>query len=923
MNLLNRRTLGAVSVIATLAAPLSASAIVINWDASVNGNWSDATKWDPMQVPGASDIAFVQVGGTYNVTVDAPVTVIRVTAGSAIGQQQVLVDATSLTITSATPSVFNQGGVLSISNGGDVTGSGVLSNLALVTLDGSTISVSSMANSGQLEVSGVSTISAPITSNTGSTIMLTPTASLTLSSALTNNGDVVLGPGSSLDVPTLTNTSDGEVTGEGTVTTASLGNDGTVSPGSGAGTLSVTGDFDQGSGGSLAIELGGTLAGEYDVLAVSGTATLDGAIDVSLIGGFFPTDGDMFTVATYGSASGTFSDTASLDLGGGMLLVPTYGATELVLTATFVGVDEVQPQGTGDCITEVEPCQTIDFYFERTNTDPVRAYSVTFTLSPELALCAGTSSVIEGSYLSGFCGGGCTAFQVADLGGGSYTVDATILGGNCGPTDPGVLFTVDVTDTGTDGVGTLTVDAVTIRDCDNQPIPGDPGPVLEIGIDVAAPVAIVDLAATQVVAGNDTDGTTGITISFTEPGVGNAVEVYRKGFGSYPEYDDLGGAVPALPTDPADALVNGWTLTGVTASGQVDETLARDYYYYVAFVTSACGEVSPASNGTTGTLNYHLGDVSDGLAACDGDNAVSTADISLLGANYFQTITDGDPIACLDVGPTDDFSATGLPTTDNEINFEDLVVFGINFGEVSREQPTAGDPAVGADAPALSLVVDPVDGGTLVARLVLEGNTSITKAVHAVLDYDRDALRLVGVGRGALLGDQSARAFQAHDDAPDGLVIDSAILGRGRTIVGSGDLATLRFEVVRPRSAPSIVLGDLRDDANRRLGAPISGDQPDVGPSVVTHLIGARPNPFRTTTHISFDLARGAHVELEVYDVTGRSVRTLSEGMLTAGRHAIAWDGRSDAGHLVPAGVYMYRLRTNGLEETRKVFLSR
>jgi hypothetical protein len=44
----------------------------------------------------------------------------------------------------------------------------------------------------------------------------------------------------------------------------------------------------------------------------------------------------------------------------------------------------------------------------------------------------------------------------------------------------------------------------------------------------------------------------------------------------------------------------------------VDEPGTRDFWYYVAFVEDACGNVGPVSNQTGGTLNYHLGDVHDG-----------------------------------------------------------------------------------------------------------------------------------------------------------------------------------------------------------------------------------------------------------------------------------------------------------------------
>src|SRR5205085_4679598 len=90
---------------------------------------------------------------------------------------------------------------------------------------------------------------------------------------------------------------------------------------------------------------------------------------------------------------------------------------------------------------------------------------------------------------------------------------------------------------------------------------------------------VTGLAAAQLKAGNDTDGTTKVTLTFTAPG-GTSVEVWRRGFGGYPLYDNGGGAVPPAPGAYPPA---GWTLTAVTASGQQDEPASRDVWYYAAY----------------------------------------------------------------------------------------------------------------------------------------------------------------------------------------------------------------------------------------------------------------------------------------------------------------------------------------------------
>ena len=82
-----------------------------------------------------------------------------------------------------------------------------------------------------------------------------------------------------------------------------------------------------------------------------------------------------------------------------------------------------------------------------------------------------------------------------------------------------------------------------------------------------------------------------------------------------------------------------------------------------------------------------------------------------------------------------------------------------------------------------------------------------------------------------------------------------------------------------------------------------------------------RPNPFNPETTIRYTLAERANVQLTVYDVAGRKVRTLVDESRAAGPHEAFWDGRSDNGQSVATGVYFYRLVTGNFSQTRKMVL--
>lgn len=99
----------------------------------------------------------------------------------------------------------------------------------------------------------------------------------------------------------------------------------------------------------------------------------------------------------------------------------------------------------------------------------------------------------------------------------------------------------------------------------------------------------------------------------------------------------------------------------------------------------------------------------------------------------------------------------------------------------------------------------------------------------------------------------------------------------------------------------------------------------DVSPTdpqiLTTLLYQNRPNPFRSNTVISYSLEAAGPVEITIYDITGRTVRTLVEGHADAGIHKLTWDGRDDAGLPVSCGVYFCRLQTQAHVSLNKMLI--
>jgi subtilisin family serine protease len=115
--------------------------------------------------------------------------------------------------------------------------------------------------------------------------------------------------------------------------------------------------------------------------------------------------------------------------------------------------------------------------------------------------------------------------------------------------------------------------------------------------------------------------------------------------------------------------------------------------------------------------------------------------------------------------------------------------------------------------------------------------------------------------------------------------------------------------------------------ATRSPGSPPPGSDPTSATSKIAPLLtvlGATPNPARPETAIRFALGgSGGPVTVAIYDVAGRLVRRLASGPLVPGVHALAWDGRNDAGNPVGAGLYVYRITAPGGAASRKLILER
>ncbi len=631
------------------------------------------------------------------------------------------------------------------------------------------------------------------------------------------------------------------------------------------------------------------------------------------------------TLASDGTLSGSPDSSASCVILVGVTDANGCTGSRSYLVNIFATLPEsfVTANTSGLCVTPTNPCVTVPFVFVRADTLPARAMSVLFQLDEsKLTLCTPTNpaaSIHPGPWLAGFD----RSFHVVDNGGGSYTVDQVILGTTCGATGGGPIFTVDLKAIGDDGDGTITVAAVGVRDCDNAPIPAAAGAPAELTIDNLGPAAITDLASTPGTPASDSSGTIDVRLTWSTGGVGS-VSLYRAPFGSYPEYDD---DMQVVPPTPQTAPGPPWSLVVTDATpGYLDHGASRGYWHYVAIVTDPCGVRSIVSNMPAGVLNYYLGDVCDGRTQGQGDNRVSTEDVSLLGANY--GIGDAEITArhveFLDFGPTTDGLPRSRPTPDDQIDIEDLMILATSYPGSTGPEPgirrasARSDRAQPASARDEFFVTAPsqVEEGQIVsADLWLRGSGRM-QGFSVRVGWDPAVVQPIGMHSSQLIEAQGGVVL-----SPRAGTVDAALLGvREQGMTGDSVVATVAFQALKA-GLPGFHVASVvaRDSANGPLdaGAVLSAARPV--PPAATLLLAPLPNPFRGEVTLTFGLARSGPIVLEVYSVDGRKVRTLASGQREAGIYHIGWNGTDDARRSISPGVYYARLTAAGHTFTKRL----
>jgi hypothetical protein len=399
------------------------------------------------------------------------------------------------------------------------------------------------------------------------------------------------------------------------------------------------------------------------------------------------------------------------------------------------------------------------------------------------------------------------------------------------------------------------------------------------------------------------------------PGGGSpeGIEIRGNAWGGYPTY----GTDPGYPAAPAAGTQ---VYKGSAASPHKVSPLARDIYNCSAWAYDDAGNYSAGHLTDRGT-SYYLGDFDpDGSTPyANWDGLVNVADLTPFSSAYSMSFPPSN-VEC-DIGPTAATNLYGayhrfaIPVPDSRINFEDLMIFAMNYQSVPLiDREGASIASLPIEEPVVHLEVTALEGDRFEVCLNAD-HTAGVKGMRCILSFDPAKAEFLGAEVGEVF-DGLETFFHAQDKVSS-VELSAAVLGTG-AINRSGGLARVEFRALADVPEIRLTLVDLRDSGNASLLMQAEEDVPIVGPSEFS-LAQNAPNPFGEGTRIRFSVPRESDVRIEVFDATGRRVRTLLEETVPAGYHRVYWDGMDDRGRMTAPGIFFYKMRAGSRNFMRKM----
>jgi hypothetical protein len=232
-------------------------------------------------------------------------------------------------------------------------------------------------------------------------------------------------------------------------------------------------------------------------------------------------------------------------------------------------------------------------------------------------------------------------------------------------------------------------------------------------------------------------------------------------------------------------------------------------------------------------------------------------------------------------------------------------------------------------------VIDVADSLRLSLPLILRPGESAVASMQVRVEFDSSAVRLDSITAGSWFSSSGLPySFTDHTPTPPDLAeaIHFSAELLGGAFGGRDTVAICHFSADTPAETTlDFSILDIGDGSAALDFQHSRGDSihvidsttglPDPTSPAAPRLLPCRPNPFNPSTRIRFELPERANIELAVYDVAGRRLKTLAAGFHQAGGHELDWNGKDERGNPLPSGLYLARLAGGGGGAPRSIKL--
>ena len=336
----------------------------------------------------------------------------------------------------------------------------------------------------------------------------------------------------------------------------------------------------------------------------------------------------------------------------------------------------------------------------------------------------------------------------------------------------------------------------------------------------------------------------------------------------------------------------------------IDSVNFRHYDGISGFTTLSIGS-------HPGTVSFFLGDFTAATPSdAIGNGAVDAQDLTAFSGVYWMSpVTTGNKK--YDIGPTTDGSYYSMPIGDNAINFEDLVIFAIGYGKSGVGglfviPPMSKEP--------LEFHSGTFNSNTNEIRVPVNISGNVSDLRGFSLTANISNMEFVKVEKEGSLTNQTSLIF---GKAEGNTVYCDASVFDGIGIGTPGTIANLVFKSTGPKPAISLSTVKARNTNNESFVVKVGGTSNNELPTSFG-LNQNYPNPFNPTTMINYQIPKSSKITINIYDVSGKLVATLVNGVQDAGKYSVEWKAGNNA-----LGVYFYRINAGNFTDVKKMILAK